>query len=165
MLVGCTEMGDILSSAPFISTTHPQVWGKTGGKLYGQKSGADFLDNQQRFLLFNKAALEALRKGVLPFSPGDNTVVVANDWHTAIFPVILKAQNLARKLIKFQSYFILFFLNYLKKTYGAYATHGKKIYVQLLRFYLKFFDILCCCAGPVPAKGGVSEDEDRPLHT
>ena len=45
-------------------------------------------DNQQRFLLFNKAALKALE--VLPFSPGTNSVVVANDWHTAILPVLVK---------------------------------------------------------------------------
>lgn len=65
-----------------------QVWGKTGGKLYGQRSGADYSDNQKRFVLFNKAAIEALT--ALPFSPGEDCVVVANDWHTAMFPVLLK---------------------------------------------------------------------------
>jgi len=66
------------------------VWGKTGAKLYGQKSGRDFNDNQKRFLLFSKAALQALL--VLPFSPGSESVVVCNDWHTAILPVLLKVQ-------------------------------------------------------------------------
>lgn len=47
-------------------------------------------DNQQRFLLFNKAALKALE--VLPFSPGTNGVIVANDWHTAILPVLVKVK-------------------------------------------------------------------------
>ncbi len=65
-----------------------QVWGKTGAKLYGQKSGRDFNDNQKRFLLFCKAALQALL--VLPFSPGSDAVLVCNDWHTAILPVLLK---------------------------------------------------------------------------
>ena len=65
-----------------------QVWGKTGGKLYGQRSGSDYSDNQKRFVLFNKAAIEALT--ALPFSPGEECVVVANDWHTAMFPVLLK---------------------------------------------------------------------------
>ncbi len=65
-----------------------QVWGKTGGKLYGQRSGSDYSDNQKRFVLFNKAAIEALT--ALPFSPGEDCVVVANDWHTAMFPVLLK---------------------------------------------------------------------------
>lgn len=69
-----------------------QVWGKTGGKLYGQRSGADFSDNQKRFVLFNKAAVEALT--ALPFSPGEDCVVVANDWHTAMFPVLLKVSNI-----------------------------------------------------------------------
>jgi glycogen synthase len=67
-----------------------QVWGKTGAKLYGQKSGRDFSDNQRRFLLFSKAALAALHS--LPFSPGTEAVVVCNDWHTAILPVLLKAR-------------------------------------------------------------------------
>lgn len=66
-----------------------KVWGKTGGKLYGAKSGADYADNQKRFLLFNKAALRALE--VLPFLNGfDRAVVVANDWHTSILPVLVK---------------------------------------------------------------------------
>lgn len=69
-----------------------QVWGKTGGKLYGQRSGADYSDNQKRFVLFNKAAIEALT--ALPFSPGEESVVVANDWHTAMFPVLLKVTHL-----------------------------------------------------------------------
>ncbi|KAL0056197.1 hypothetical protein WJX82_008619 [Trebouxia sp. C0006] len=67
-----------------------KVWGKTGGKLYGQRSGSDYSDNQKRFVLFNKAAIEALT--ALPFSPGEDCVVVANDWHTAMFPVLLKDQ-------------------------------------------------------------------------
>lgn len=71
--------------------TLPQVWGKTGGKLYGQRSGSDYSDNQKRFVLFNKAAIEALT--ALPFSPGEDCVVVANDWHTAMFPVLLKVDQ------------------------------------------------------------------------
>ena len=35
-----------------------------------------------------QAALEALR--VLPFGPGEETVIVCNDWHTALLPVLLK---------------------------------------------------------------------------
>ena len=65
-----------------------QVWGKTGSKLYGQKSGSDFVDNQKRFLLFSKAALCALH--MLPFSPGTDSVVICNDWHTAMLPVLVK---------------------------------------------------------------------------
>lgn len=43
---------------------------------------------QQRFRLFNLAALEALR--ALPFGPGEDCLIVCNDWHTALLPVLLK---------------------------------------------------------------------------
>lgn len=65
-----------------------QVHGLTGSKLYGRASGADYTDNQIRFKLFSQAALEALT--CLPFSPGEETAVVCNDWHTALLPVLLK---------------------------------------------------------------------------
>lgn len=65
-----------------------QVWGKTGSKLYGPSSGADYVDNHRRFALFNKAAIEAVK--ALPFGPGENCVFVANDWHSAMVPVLLK---------------------------------------------------------------------------
>lgn len=42
-----------------------KVWGKTGSKLYGKKSGADFIDNQKRFAVLNHAAFEASK--LLPF--------------------------------------------------------------------------------------------------
>lgn len=38
-----------------------QVWGQTGSKLYGSKSGADYIDNQRRFKLFCQAALQAIK--------------------------------------------------------------------------------------------------------
>ncbi|PNG99813.1 Granule-bound starch synthase 1, chloroplastic/amyloplastic, partial [Tetrabaena socialis] len=65
-----------------------KVWGKTGSKLYGPRSGADYMDNHKRFTLFCKAAIEAAR--VLPFGPGEDCVFVANDWHAALIPVLLK---------------------------------------------------------------------------
>jgi len=65
-----------------------KVWGKTGAKLYGAKSGADFIDNHKRFSLFCKAAIEATR--ALPFGPGEDCIFVANDWHSALVPVLLK---------------------------------------------------------------------------
>lgn len=68
-----------------------KVWGKTGSKLYGPKSGADYLDNHKRFTLFCKAAIEACR--ALPFGPGEDCVIVANDWHSALIPVMIKVQD------------------------------------------------------------------------
>lgn len=66
-----------------------KVWGKTGAKLYGRASGADWDDNTARFALFNKAALAALDS--LPFCAGQETdAIVANDWHTALLPVLVK---------------------------------------------------------------------------
>jgi hypothetical protein len=38
--------------------------------------------------LFCKAAIEATR--ALPFGPGEDCVFVANDWHSALVPVLLK---------------------------------------------------------------------------
>ncbi len=31
-----------------------KVWGQTGSKLYGAKSGSDYVDNQRRFRVFNE---------------------------------------------------------------------------------------------------------------
>ncbi|GFH08294.1 starch synthase, chloroplastic/amyloplastic, partial [Haematococcus lacustris] len=65
-----------------------QVWGKTGAKLYGPASGADYVDNHERFALFCKAAIESMK--ALPFGTGDDAIFVANDWHSALVPVLLK---------------------------------------------------------------------------
>jgi granule-bound starch synthase len=65
-----------------------KVWGKTGSKLYGARSGADYIDNHKRFTLFCKAAIESAR--ALPFGPGEDCVFVANDWHSALVPLMLK---------------------------------------------------------------------------
>ncbi|KAJ9528241.1 hypothetical protein QJQ45_014218, partial [Haematococcus lacustris] len=65
-----------------------QVWGKTGAKLYGPASGADYVDNHKRFALFCKAAIESMK--ALPFGTGDDAIFVANDWHSALVPVLLK---------------------------------------------------------------------------
>jgi len=64
-----------------------KVWGKTGSKLYGKTNGADFADNQERFAMFCKAALEAPL--VLPFGYGEDVCFVSNDWHSGLVPVML----------------------------------------------------------------------------
>ena len=63
------------------------MWGKTGSKLYGKTNGADFADNQERFAMFCKAALEAPM--VLPFGYGEDVCFVANDWHSGLVPVMI----------------------------------------------------------------------------
>jgi granule-bound starch synthase len=65
-----------------------RVWGKTGSKLYGARSGADYVDNHKRFTLFCKAAIESVK--VLPFGPGEDCVFVANDWHSGLVPLLIK---------------------------------------------------------------------------
>jgi len=67
-----------------------KVWGKTGSKLYGKKSGADFSDNEKRFAVFNHAVFEACK--LLPFGYGEDVVFVANDWHSGLVPVLLKTK-------------------------------------------------------------------------
>eukprot|EP00252_Welwitschia_mirabilis_P015878 TRINITY_DN35268_c0_g1_i1.p1 TRINITY_DN35268_c0_g1~~TRINITY_DN35268_c0_g1_i1.p1 ORF type:complete len:619 (-),score=116.49 TRINITY_DN35268_c0_g1_i1:310-2166(-) len=73
-----------------------KVWGKTGGKIYGPKTGEDYPDNQFRFSLLCLAAIEAPRVLNLSNSDyfsgpyGEDVVFIANDWHTALLPCYLK---------------------------------------------------------------------------
>ena len=46
-------------------------------------------DNQKRFAIFCKAAIESLK--ALPFMPGEDCLIVSNDWHTAPVPVMIKS--------------------------------------------------------------------------
>jgi hypothetical protein len=79
-----------------------KVWGKTGSKLYGKTNGADFADNQERFAMFCKAALEAPM--VLPFGYGEDVCFVANDWHSGLVPVMInkvyKPNGTSRRLAR-----------------------------------------------------------------
>ena len=68
-----------------------KVWGKTGDKLYGKASGADYADNAKRFALFAKAVLDA--PTMLPLEYGEDVVFVCNDWHSSLVPVLLKRQE------------------------------------------------------------------------
>lgn len=74
-----------------------KVWGKTGSKIYGPNSGTDYDDNQFRFMLLAKAAIEAATVLNLDSNDyfsgpyGENVVFVANDWHTALLPCYLKS--------------------------------------------------------------------------
>ncbi|KAG0564949.1 hypothetical protein KC19_8G152000 [Ceratodon purpureus] len=85
-----------------IFVDHPlflaKVWGKTGSKIYGPSSGEDYDDNQFRFMLLAKAAIEATKVLNLESNEffsgpyGENVVFVANDWHTALLPCYLKSE-------------------------------------------------------------------------
>ncbi|KAL6004133.1 hypothetical protein ACLOJK_004680 [Asimina triloba] len=74
-----------------------KVWGKTGEKIYGPATGVDYPDNQLRFSLLCRAALEAPRILYLNNSEyfsgpyGEDVVFVANDWHAGPLPCYLKS--------------------------------------------------------------------------
>lgn len=74
-----------------------KVWGKTGGKIYGPRTGDDYQDNQLRFSILCQAAIEAPRVLNLLNSEnfsgpyGEDVVFIANDWHTALLPCYLKS--------------------------------------------------------------------------
>lgn len=73
------------------------MWGKTGSKLYGARSGADYVDNHKRFTLFCKAAIESAK--VLPFGPGEDCVFVANDWHSGLVPLLIKVGGMHSNML------------------------------------------------------------------
>ncbi|PSS04497.1 Granule-bound starch synthase [Actinidia chinensis var. chinensis] len=83
-----------------------KVWGKTGTKIYGPKTGTDFKDNQLRFSLLCQAALEAPRILNLTSNEyfsgpyGEEVVFVANDWHTALLPCYLKSMYRSKGIYK-----------------------------------------------------------------
>ncbi|WRX18902.1 Glycosyl transferase [Theobroma cacao] len=79
-----------------------KVWGKTGSKIYGPRTGLDYKDNQLRFSLLCQAALEAPRVLNLNSNKyfsgpyGEDVVFIANDWHTALLPCYLKSMYQSR---------------------------------------------------------------------
>lgn len=64
---------------------HPPSFDRDG--IYGE-GGSDYPDNDRRFALFSRAAIEVARR-VLAESKG-RLVLHAHDWHTALAPVYLR---------------------------------------------------------------------------
>jgi len=82
----------------YVFVDHPtfleRVDGLTGAKLYGPEWGKDFADNQARFAYFCKAALKAIQE--LPLGGavyGGDCMVVCNDWHSALVPMLIHAEK------------------------------------------------------------------------
>jgi granule-bound starch synthase len=82
----------------YVFVDHPtfleRVWGLSASKLYGPEWGLDFPDNQARFAYFCKAALVAINE--LPLGGhtyGSKSVIVANDWHSALVPMFIHAER------------------------------------------------------------------------
>merc|ERR1719215_1668667 len=71
-----------------------RVAGLTGSKLYGPEWGYDFADNRARYAYFCKAALIAIQDLPLAGYPyGDKSIVVANDWHSALVPMFIDVER------------------------------------------------------------------------
>jgi len=84
----------------YVFVDHPtfleRVNGLSGAKLYGPEWGKDFADNQARYAYFCKAALLAVKDLPLGgYAYGHQTMVVANDWHSALVPMFIHAQRYA----------------------------------------------------------------------
>eukprot|EP00913_Durusdinium_trenchii_P001378 g1275.t1 len=87
----------------YVFVDHPtfleRVDGMTGAKLYGPEWGKDGLlplhaYNQARFAYFCKASLKAIQELALGGAAyGGNCVVVANDWHSALVPMLIHAEK------------------------------------------------------------------------
>lgn len=82
----------------YVFVDHPtfleRVDGLSGSKVYGPEWGKDFADNQPRFAYFCKAVLVAIADLPLAGFPyGQQCMVVANDWHSALVPMLIHAQR------------------------------------------------------------------------
>ncbi|HEY2804746.1 MAG TPA: glycogen/starch synthase [Gemmatimonadales bacterium] len=64
---------------------HPPSFDRDG--IYGE-GGSDYPDNDRRFALFSRSAIEVARR--LKATAGNRLVLHAHDWHTALAPVYLR---------------------------------------------------------------------------
>lgn len=70
------------SSVPVYFIDYENFFGRSG--IYNDEDGKGFLDNDNRFIFFSRAALQLAKK--LDFFPD---IVHVNDWHTAAVPIML----------------------------------------------------------------------------
>ena len=71
------------SSFEIVLVDQPELFDRDG--LYADKTGQEFVDNDERFILFNHAIFEITRS--LGWSPD---IIHAHDWQTALLPVLLR---------------------------------------------------------------------------
>ncbi|CAE6918909.1 WAXY, partial [Symbiodinium sp. KB8] len=95
----------------YVFVDHPtfleRVNGLTGAKLYGPEWGQDFADNQARFAYFCKAALKAIQELLLGGAVyGGDCMVVCNDWHSALVPMLIHAEKPTGKWTNTKSAFL-----------------------------------------------------------
>ena len=70
------------SDVPIYFLDYEQYYGRKG--LYNEPGGGGYLDNDNRFTLLSRGALQICKR--LDFAPD---IVHCNDWHTAAIPVFL----------------------------------------------------------------------------
>ena len=106
--------------------------------LYGDSSG-DYPDNFVRFLFFQLAALEFIRKNHLHFD-----IVHCNDWQTALIPLLLKSKYRSTVFEKTKTVFSIHNLGYQGIfDAGSFEKTGLPSYLFSPE-YLEFYGNLNC---------------------
>ena len=72
------------SDVPVYFIEHEAMFGRKG--LYDDDNGYAYIDNDNRFIFFSRAVMQLAK--MLDFKPD---IVHANDWHTAIIPLLLNS--------------------------------------------------------------------------
>ena len=110
LVVGTRTYGAAIKKtivSPYFSVyfvENDQFFGREG--LYGDDSG-DYADNFIRFLFFQKAVLEYIRRNGLSFD-----VIHCNDWQTAMVPLYVKMEPLPEPFQKAKTVFSIHNLGY-----------------------------------------------------
>ena len=73
------------SEVPIYFIDYEKYFGRSG--LYEDEHGNAYKDNDNRFIFLSKASLQLCK--MLQFTPD---IVHANDWHTAVLPLLLKTR-------------------------------------------------------------------------
>jgi len=73
------------SDVPIYMIDYEEYFGRNG--LYEDEHGNGYTDNDNRFIFLSKASLQLCK--MLHFTPD---IVHANDWHTAILPLLLRTK-------------------------------------------------------------------------
>ena len=117
-----------------------ELFGRAG--LYGDDAG-DYPDNFTRFLFFQRAALQFIARKGLRFD-----IVHANDWQTALFPLLMKTAPVPEPLLGARAVFSIHNLGF-QGIFPAAAFHESGLPEHLFcADYLEFYgDLNCLKAG------------------
>ncbi len=112
---------------PMYLIDHPGFFGRRG--IYGE-NGNDYPDNIRRFVFFSRAAAVAAAEIVAP------DVVHAHDWHSAVVPIAMRADNALRP--RFKMALSIFTIHNL-----AFQGIGKREDFALLNLGAPYFSVDC----------------------